>query len=97
MLDKTNGYAAPGRVLKGLHIDGQCVPVITTSDLQRLFNVTYMTIYNWRRYKALPCITVPCNTVHNVYFHKDAIRKWADDNDKEYLMVVARELGVEPG
>lgn len=92
---KLDTHPAALHVQKGYaHINGKCIPVLTTVDMQRLFSVTYMTIYNWRRYKGLPCVIVPCNTGHNVFFDKDDVRQWAEEHDKEYLIKVARELGV---
>lgn len=83
-------------VQKGfLHVDGKCIPMLTTQDMMRLFRVTYMTIYNWRRHKGLPCVVVPQGGVRIVRFDKDDVRTWAAENDKDYLLSVAREFGVE--
>lgn len=69
--------------------------MLTTKDLQRLFGVTYMTVYNWRRRHGLPCSQELNGRRYTVRFHPDDVRTWAEENDKDYYISVARELGVE--
>ncbi len=80
--------------MKGRQIYSNEYP-LTTKDLQRLFRVTYMTIFNWRRRNGLPFAKQLWNTRYMIRFDPRAVRKWAAENDKDYLVAVAKELGVE--
>jgi hypothetical protein len=43
--------------------------LLTTHDLAARFNVSPMTIFNWRRYRNLPVVLIDGSAKHGVRFH----------------------------
>lgn len=56
----------------------------TSRDVQRLFDVTPMTVYNWMkgspRRTALPVVRTPCAVRARISFNPDAVIEWATAN-----------------
>ena len=54
--------------------------LLTTIDLERMFEVTSMTIYNWRKTKALPEVRIPGHQRDTIRFNKSDVLAWAEKN-----------------
>lgn len=54
---------------------------LKNEDLIKRFNVSNMTIYNWRIYKGLPFLEIPTtsNTKCPVRFNEEAVKEWANE------------------
>ncbi|HUW46537.1 MAG TPA: hypothetical protein VMW50_12170 [Dehalococcoidia bacterium] len=73
---------------------------LTTTDLMQIFNVSYMTVYNWRNPKSnsdktvLPSHTEKFGTQrHRVYFKWGEVKKWAKKN-KVVFVLTPEDLGI---
>jgi len=58
--------------------------MITTTDVMRLFDVTSMTVLNWRNRATdpLPCIHIPGSRRAAIRFIYRDVRAWAKRNDR---------------
>ena len=56
--------------------------LLTTRDLEDLFEVTPVTIHNWRKKLGLPCITIPSRSKNAIRFDKAAVLEWAEKQNK---------------
>lgn len=53
---------------------------LTTKDVERIFDVSYMTVWNWRKKFGFPTVLEQVSKHHhNVRFIPEAIIKWAKD------------------
>lgn len=57
--------------------------LLTTGQVQYMFNVTHMTIYNWRKLRALPFITLEGAKKPPVRFDEGLILDWALHFDRK--------------
>ena len=53
--------------------------LLTTAELAEHFQVTTMTIFNWRRYHNLPCITLRSDAKPSVRYDLQDVKRWARD------------------
>lgn len=51
--------------------------VLTTPQVQYMFNVTHMTVYNWRKMRSLPFYTLEGHKKPPVRFDEGLILDWA--------------------
>jgi hypothetical protein len=60
---------------------------LTLKNLVQIFDVTPMTIYNWKngfdkkKVSNLPHYTVPHGFKHRVYFKWNLVKQWAKENE----------------
>lgn len=72
---------------------------LTTKDLMQIFNVTMMTINNWRdgtdkkKVSALPFHTRPAGTRHTVYFKWAEVYQWSRKNSVGIVLHPVKVLG----
>jgi hypothetical protein len=65
---------------------------LTIKDMVHIFDVTPMTIHNWKegfdkkKTSKLPCYTVPHGFKHRVYFKWDLVKQWAKENEVEVVV-----------
>jgi len=65
---------------------------LTVKNVVQIFDVTPMTIYNWKegfdkkKTSKLPCYTVPHGFKHRVYFKWNLIKQWAKQNEVEIVV-----------
>ena len=55
---------------------------LTTKDLERMFDRSRMTIFNWRRYLNLPYHEFVFDDRTFVRFKLEEVQAWADDHGK---------------
>lgn len=51
-------------------------------QVQRMFDVTQVTVFNWRKNKGLPEIRIKRNKTDLIMFDEGAVKQWAILNDK---------------
>lgn len=52
--------------------------LVTSKYLEKIFKVTPMTLYNWRKHRGLPVITIPgSDTKKPIRFDKQKVQAWA--------------------
>lgn len=66
---------------------------LTTNQLAYMFNVTYMTIYNWRNTKNLPYYHLPGGAKPPVRYDEGLILNWAEAHgipiqNEDYLLLI---------
>lgn len=52
----------------------------TIHDLSEMFQVSGMTIHNWRAYRGLPALVIPGDSRPALRFVPSEVRKWAKEN-----------------
>lgn len=58
--------------------------LVTGPDLERAFGVTTMTIYNWRKNKGLPSVSIPSSGQKEpIRFDSIKVLEWAEENGIE--------------
>ncbi len=55
---------------------------LTTRDLERMFDRSRMTIFNWRRYLNLPYHRFEFDDRTFIRFKLEEVQEWADRNGK---------------
>jgi hypothetical protein len=69
---------------------------LTIKDMMHIFDVTPMTIHNWKegfdkkKVSKLPCYTVPHGFKHRVYFKWNLVKQWAKENSVEVILTPAQ-------
>lgn len=51
--------------------------LLTIKQLCKMFRVSEMTVYTWKRYRGLPVITVPGDARPAIRFLPEEVRQWA--------------------
>jgi predicted DNA-binding transcriptional regulator AlpA len=59
--------------------------LITTDDVTKIFNVSKMTIYLWRKNHDFPFITLPGGLRPPIRFVEADIKEWAQTHNKEMV------------
>jgi len=58
-------------------IEDQVNRLLTTEDICKMFQVTYMTVYTWKNKRGLPCVTINGENRATIRYHPDDVNKWA--------------------
>ena len=59
-----------------------CEDLLTIRDLVNAFDVTMMTVYNWRKKKKLPYVVIPGEEKPIIRFYPNEVEHWAEVHDK---------------
>lgn len=70
--------------IESSQVEGKLV-LLTTADLQKMFDVSYVTVYRWRLELGLPIITIRSTSKDGVRFDKNEVARWAFAHGKEIL------------
>ena len=65
------------KLLDSATIEESVKHLLTFRQVAKMFNVSEMTLYIWKRYRGLPTIQIPGDGRAAVRFHPVDLQKWA--------------------
>lgn len=64
--------------------------LLTTEDVQKLFDVSYVTLFRWRTELGFPTVTIRSTKKDAVRFRKADVINWAFKHGKE---IIRKDVG----
>ena len=59
--------------------------LLTSAEVCKMFNVTPMTLYNWRQRKDFPFVTIRGTTTDAIRFNRDDVVTWAQNTGHDVV------------